>query len=59
LKRKGLPIAQAVFHRCSDKSKSIADEAKMSILTALGVDVIDHVGTSYAEAYDKCIASFC
>lgn len=58
LKRKGFSVAEAVFHRCSDKSKSTADEAKMSILSALGVDVIDHVGASYAEAYDKCISGF-
>jgi hypothetical protein len=58
LKRKRLPIAQAVFHRCSDKKQSTADEARMSILSALGVRVIDHVGASYAEAYEACVASF-
>ena len=57
LKGKGLPIAQAVFHRCSDKRQSTAEEAKMSILSALGVSVIDHVEASYADAYDACIAS--
>ncbi|MBI4988350.1 MAG: SIR2 family protein [Rhodocyclales bacterium] len=58
LKRKRFPIAQAVFHRCSDKKQSTVDEARMSIMSALGVRVIDHVGASYAEAYDACVASF-
>ena len=55
--KKEFPIAQAVFHRCSNKKKSTGDEAKMSILSALGVKVIDHVGASYDEAYSECIAS--
>ncbi len=58
LKRKGYPIKSAVFHRCSVNKMSIADEARMSILSALDVRVIDHIGTSYAEAYDVCLSSF-
>lgn len=58
LEKKGFLIGQAVFHRCSDKKQSTVDEARMSILSALGVNVIDHVGASYAEAYDDCIDSF-
>lgn len=58
LKKKGFSIGQAVFHRCSDKKQNTADEARMSILSALDVNVIDHIGASYAEAYDSCIGSF-
>ncbi len=50
-------IGQAVFHRCSENKQSPADEARLSILEALGVKVIDHTKTSYTEAYDKCIES--
>ena len=57
LKKKGLSIAKAVFHRCSDKGQSTTDEARLSILSSLGVKVIDHVGKSYTDAYDDCIKS--
>lgn len=58
LKKKGYSIGQAVFHFCSDKKQSTAEEARISILSALGVNVIDHVCASYAEAYDICVDSF-
>lgn len=57
LSRKGHLIGKTVFHRCADGPMRTEDEAKMSILAALGSHVIDHVGSSYAEAYDECILS--
>ena len=48
---------QAVFHRCSKEEQSTADEARFSILEALGVKVVDHTATSYSEAYGNCIKS--
>ena len=57
LKKKGFSIAQAIYHRCSTSRQSTAEEAKISILSALGVKVIDHVMNTYAEAYDQCIGS--
>ena len=50
-------IGQAVFHRCSKEKQNIADEARLSILEALGVKVVDHTATSYSEAYSNCIKS--
>jgi len=55
LKSKGNSVGKIVFHRCSDTKQSIADEAKLSILSALGVKVIDHSSNTYSNAYDKCI----
>jgi hypothetical protein len=57
LKKNDKSIGLAVFHRCSDKKQTTTDEAKLSILSALGVRVIDHTSKSYSEAYDKCIGS--
>jgi hypothetical protein len=58
LKRKNRPsIGSLVFHRCSDKPQSVADEARISLLEAFGVNVIDHYSGSYEEAYRKCIDS--
>lgn len=57
LKKKGFSIAQAVFHRCSGERQSTVDEARLSILSALGVEVIDHAAKSYSAAYDHCIKS--
>lgn len=48
---------RTIFHRCSDQKMSDADEAKLSILNALGVETKDYVEDTYAEAYGKCIAS--
>ncbi|MET0072504.1 MAG: SIR2 family protein [Candidatus Thiodiazotropha sp.] len=57
IKNKGIDVGRAVFHRCSDKRQSTADEARLSILSALGVDVRDHTAKTYPAAYDKCIKS--
>jgi len=48
-------IGQVVFHRCSDCPQSIVDEARLSILRALDVKVIDRVASTYRQAYEKCI----
>jgi hypothetical protein len=60
LKKQGKrKIGMTIFHRCSkEKKETIADEAKMSILSALGVKVVHHVGQTYDDAYDLCIRSF-
>ena len=50
-------IGQAVFHRCSTRKQSTTDEARLSILEALGVKVIDHTSSSYEAAYGQCIRS--
>ena len=55
LRAKGESVGKVVFHRCSDKNQSTSDEAKLSILSAFDVEVIDHTSGSYSEAYDKCI----
>ncbi len=57
LNKKGPSIGRTVFHRCSDKKRSTADEARLTILEALGVKVADHTTKSYSTAYDKCIKS--
>ncbi|MEW8192674.1 MAG: SIR2 family protein [Candidatus Thiodiazotropha sp.] len=54
-RRRGINVGKVVFHRCSDKKQSIEDEARLSILSALGVDVRDHTANTYADAYDECI----
>ena len=51
----GPTVGQVVFHRCSDREKTVSDEAKLSILSALGARVEDHTSNTYSEAYDKCI----
>jgi hypothetical protein len=56
LRNKGIPTASGVFHRCSDREQDTAEEAKMSILRAIGIEVVDHVATTYAEAYGRCIS---
>lgn len=48
-------IGRVIFHRCSNKTQSIPDEARLSILRALDVDVLDHMKGSYSEAYQSCI----
>lgn len=50
-------IGQAVFHRCSREKQSTTDEARLSMLSALGVQVIDHAADSYTAAYENCIQS--
>jgi len=55
LKSKVDIVGQTIFHRCSNKKQATADEAKLSILSALGVTVVDHTSTSYSASYDKCI----
>lgn len=47
-KKKGrLGLGSLVYHRCSDKSQSTAEEARHSLLEAFGVKVVDHRATSY------------
>lgn len=48
-------IGQTFFHRCSDHKQSTGDEARLSILTALDVRVIDNTASTYSEAYKNCI----
>ena len=50
-------IGSLVYHRCSDKRQSVAEEAKFSLLEAFGVEVIDHYSGSYEKAYKKCFSS--
>jgi hypothetical protein len=51
LSRKYLSIGEIFYHRCSDHKQTTADEAKLSILTSLGANIKDHVGSSYEKAY--------
>jgi len=55
LKEKGVSIGRTIFHRCSDEKQTVDDEAKLSILKAFNVEIIDHTSTSYANSYDQCI----
>lgn len=48
-------IGKVIFHRCSNQTQSISDEARLSILRALDVSVVDHIMDSYSEAYNSCI----
>jgi hypothetical protein len=57
LKRREASIGTVVFHRCSDHEQGIEDEARLSILSALGVEVVDHTESTYSKAYDRCIRS--
>lgn len=57
LKSKMRNIGKIVYHRCSDGPQSTAEEAKLSILEALGVVIVEHVEASYEKAFDKCIQS--
>jgi len=57
LRKKGVLVGQTIFHRCSDTKQSVDDEAKLSILSAFGVEIVDHTYSSFSEAYDKCIQS--
>jgi len=50
-------VGRAIFHRCSDRMQSTEDEARLSILKALDVKVIEHTASTYLEAYRSCIQS--
>ena len=55
LKQKGFKIGDTVFYHCSNKKLNVLEEAKLSILSALGVTVIDHMQKTYSDAYSKAI----
>jgi len=55
LKGKMRNIGKTIYHRCSDGPQSTADEAKLSILEALDVEIVEHVEKTYEKAFDKCI----
>ena len=48
-------FGRAVFHHCSDRKMSTEDEARLSILAALDVRVVDHTASSFPAAYKKCM----
>ena len=50
-------VGDVIYHRCSIKKPSIVDEARLSILEALGVKIHEHIESSYSASYDKCIRS--
>tara|TARA_B100002052_G_C15431446_1_gene397221 strand:+ start:296 stop:514 length:219 start_codon:yes stop_codon:yes gene_type:complete len=48
-------IGRLYFHRCSCEKISISEEAKLSILDSMDVQISDHQDKTYDKAYKKCI----
>jgi hypothetical protein len=51
----GINPTRVTYYRCSETPQSVDDEAKISILKSMQVEVIEFEEKSYALAYEACL----